>query len=256
MRTFLKLLLNELKKEKSLIVKHKLDWFLEILVLVAFFYFLCLIRFSKDIGQVCVFLKGYTLWFYSVLIIWDVSNKVSEERATGIYQQYYLSIYPLYLIHLIKVLTSVIKSAFLMCILYLSILYLFSLKCDYLELFNHFAVMLFILPMLLGMSFFMGGLTIFLKKIAPIKSILNYLLLFCSGVFFSLNQLPPYLATIAKILPVSIGFQIANDLNSKNISILSLVSYQLYFFAIFFSGLFFYHFIEKYALKKGRLEYY
>jgi hypothetical protein len=57
---------------------------------------------------------AYGIWFYSVLIIGDISGKVSLKMRSGTFEQIYLSSIPIPMIFLSKIITSIFRAFIIM----------------------------------------------------------------------------------------------------------------------------------------------
>jgi len=219
---------------------YRLQWLGEFLSLFIFFIFLITLTEEKQIAAV-----SYCLWFYCVLIIGDVSGKISTEMQSGTFEQIYLSIIPLPFLLFAKIISSIIRSSLIMGSLF-TLLWSFG----YLTLFNLPANLfvysiLLITPGLFGISLILGGLTILLKDVGWMINIFNNSLLFLSGIFIPIESLPIWLQNIAHI-----------SLVTKTIEIIKNGSPSSNEFSLFIDSLFYLLFgliVFSYCEKKTKL---
>ena len=243
---FYKIILNELKKELYTAWSYKGQWLGEFTSLIAFFFFLnAMTNHSMVTGST------YCFWFYSILIMGDISGKVSMEMHMGTFEQIYLSPIPISILFISKAITAILKSFIIMSMLlfFLSLLGYVNLSFFHQQT---FLALLVITPGLFGISLFLGGLVMLLKNIGWIINIFNNSFLFLSGIFLSVDSLPNALQIISKLLPISQAVQILNGFADLEY-LLKIVTLNTFYFCI---GLYFFYLCEKVAKKKGLLGYY
>lgn len=203
---FIKIIWNEIKKEILTSWSYRLQWLGEFLSLLIFFMFLINLTEEKQIAAI-----SYCLWFYSILIIGDISGKISTEMKSGTLEQIYLSIIPIPFLFFTKVISSIVRASLIM-----GGLFILLWGLGYLAIFNLpikivvFATAL-ITPGLFGLSLILGGLTILLKDIGWIINIVNNSLLFLSGIFIPLKTFPQWLQHIAQTSLITKAVEIINN---------------------------------------------
>ena len=75
---FPRIVLNELIKELLIVWSYRLQWVGEIVSLIIFFMFLFNLTNETEYAAI-----SYCLWFYSILIIGDISGKISVDMKAG-----------------------------------------------------------------------------------------------------------------------------------------------------------------------------
>jgi ABC-2 type transport system permease protein len=241
---FLKIIWNEIKKEFFNTWSYKWQWIGEFVSLIAFFFFLSAL--TQEIRMTGV---SYCIWFYSVLIIGDISGKISMEMRSGTFEQIYLSSIPPSVLFISKVIASIFR-AFVIVAFFLTSLGL----AGYINIssinFRVISALLCITPGLFGISFFIGGLTIILKDVSWLTNIINNSFLFLSGVFLSIRSLPIALQKISSMIPTTQAVILVNQnqLDFNNL-LITIVTNLLYFGM----GIFFFFFCERKAKTKGIL---
>ena len=200
-------LLNELKKELLIAWSYRLQWLGEFVALFIYFVFL-----NKLVNSSSFSVLSYCLWFYSFLVVGDMSAKISMEVAFGTLEQFYLSTVPLTLLLVIKLCVSILRSVVMMTLLIACFWVIsgsvFVENC----LDGSFLLALLVTtPGLLGLSLLLGGATIVLKNIGCIINIANNSILFLSGGLIPLNNLPSWLQCVAFFNPLRYSVSILNN---------------------------------------------
>lgn len=237
----MKILINELKKEFFILWSYKIQWFGEFVSLIFLFVFLSFFNTSLNSGLL------YGVWFYSILIIGDVSNKISLDTKAGNIEQIYLSPIPSFFIYIIKIASTLIKSFFMLSI-FLILLFICNLNITF-DL--RVMVSIFIItPGLFGLSFILGGLTLVFKETSFIVTIVNNLLLFLSGIFLPLSHLPDWLQLLSFYLPTTQAIYMITETSVPFNKFVTIISINIIYVLIGFIA---FIFSENYAKRKGIL---
>lgn len=243
---FLKIVWNEIKKEFFSTWSYKWQWLGECISLISFFFFLNAL--SQEIRMTGV---SYCIWFYSVLIIGDMSGKISMEMRSGTFEQLYLSSISPSFLFVSKIIVSIIRSFSI-----ISIFLLFFYMTGYVNIHSiSFKVILSLLcisPGLVGISFFIGGLTILLKDVSWLINIINNSFLFLSGIFLSPESLPKSFQRISASIPTTQAIRISQE----QIDVCNLVTVLVINLAYFVIGISMFFFCERKAKNNGILGYY
>lgn len=243
---FFKILWNEIKKESLTAWSYRFQWLGEFLSLLIFFIFLVALTKEKQIAGV-----SYCLWFYSILIIGDISGKLSAEMRSGTFEQIYLSAIPIPFLLFAKVISAIVRSfiimgglcGFLWGLGYITFASLPIIKLIY--------IMLLITPGLFGLSLFLGGLTILLKDVGWMLNIINNSLLFLSGIFMPIESFPTWLQDVSHISLITNAIDLIKDNDYSGSLFLFIISIINLSFGI---AIFLY--CEKKAKLKGCLGHY
>lgn len=239
---------NEIKKELLTTLSYKFQWLGELLSLTIFYFFLSKIANTLEFSTF-----SYCFWFYSMLIIGDISGKISLEMKLGTFEQVYLATYPISTILLAKTFTSILRSGFLMMFLILFLFSSYDFNFSGFMNLNVYLSILFIIPGLFGISLLIGGITLLLKDAGWILNIINNCMLFLNGTLISLNILPYWLQKIATLIPTTQVIQFTKQDNIFLVDWLTLLFTNLIYLTI--GGLVFF-FCNKKAKSKGILAHY
>lgn len=238
------ILWNETKKEFFNTWSYRWQWFGEFISLFAFFYFLNILTQKTEAGV------AYGIWFYSVLIIGDISGKVSLEMRSGTFEQIYLSSISIPIIFLSKIITSICRAFIIMTSLLILFFTSGHIELSFLS-FDIFYVLMMITPGLFGISLLIGGLTILLKDTGWLINIINNSFLFLSGIFLPLDSFSPQLQKIALMIPTTQAINSLNDFSAKKFFM--IMTLNLSYLGL---GMFCFFLCERKAKIKGILAYY
>ncbi|MGK5595270.1 MAG: ABC transporter permease [Parachlamydiaceae bacterium] len=243
---FFKIVWNEIKKEILTAWSYRLQWLGEFISLLVFFTFLIALAREKQIAGV-----SYCLWFYSILIIGDISGKISTDMRSGTFEQIYLSAIPVPFLLFAKVISAIFRSFIIMCSLFIIISILGYITLSSLPIIKLTYTMLIITPGLFGLSLFLGGLTILLKDVGWIINIINNSLLFLSGIFMTIESFPKWLQYVSQISIITNAVDFIKINHSNNALSLFILSTS---YLVFGSVIFLY--CEKKAKLRGCLGHY
>ena len=243
---FFKIMWNEIKKEILTVWSYRLQWLGEFISLLIFFIFLITLTKEKQIAGI-----NYCLWFYSILIIGDISGKISTEMRSGTFEQIYLSALPIPFLLFAKAISAIVKSFLIMGSLFSLLWCLGYIAISGLPITKLTCTILIITPGLFGISLLLGGLTILLKDVGWILNIINNSLLFLSGIFMPIESFPIWIQYVSQISLITIAIDFIQLSHSSNELSLYIVSF---IYLVFGSGVFLY--CEKKAKLKGCLGHY
>lgn len=236
--------LNEIKKEFLYTLSYKWQWVGEFISLFAFFFFLSLFNPKSEASV------AYGIWFYSILLIGDISGKVSIEMRSGTFEQLYLSSIPIPILFMSKAATSIFRAFIIMSSLLILFFMFGFFDLSFLNI-KIFFVLMMITPGLFGISLIVGGLTILLKDAGWLVNVINNVILFLSGIFLPLDSLPHNLQKISLMIPTT---QAINSLN--NFAVNNFVASTFVNFTYLGLGIIFFILCERNAKKRGVMGYY
>lgn len=240
---------SELKKEIIIAFNYKFQWAGDFLSLAVFYLFLAKLSTKIEFQTL-----SYSLWFYSVLIIGDISGKISSEMRLGTFEQTYLSVFSLLTLFMVKVFVSIFRCIILM-IVFLVFLTVVDFNCFNIFTFKCFVTIfagLCITPGLFGFSLLVGGITLLIKDAGWISNILNNSMLFLSGIFLNIGSFPGWVQKIALLIPTTRAIQLINY-NNQLLSEWG-ITFVLSFVYFAIGGIFFY-FCDKRARVMGIVGY-
>ncbi len=214
----------EIKKEISTTWSYKYQWIGELMSLVVFYFFLSNLSNKLEIA-----ILGYCLWFYSMLIVGDISGKISTELKLGTFEQVYLSTFSIFTLLSAKITASIAKS-----VLLVSCLLLFLAIEKHLNFENSF-IPLFLIsvalvtPGLFGISFLLGGITLNFREAGWLLNIFNNSMLFLSGAFLSMRTFPEWIQKVSVILPTTQVIEILNTENRSYQDFSRLIIFSMFY---------------------------
>ncbi len=242
-----RIIFNEFRKEILITWSYKFQWFGEFLSLIVFYLFLNNLSKRVDFSAF-----SYCVWFYSVLIIGDISGKITHERNLGTFEQIYLSTSSIVTIFFAKIIASIMKCSLLM--LTLVLLLLFYGKTGSLHLLKNFCIsILLITPGLFGFSLIIGGFTLLLKDVGWVINIINNSALFLSGAFLSLEEFPYWLQKTSSALPTTQAINLMQKKQMQISDVLNVLFINLIYLIIAFV---IFSFCEKNAKSRAILDHY
>lgn len=198
---FCYLVKNEILKELYTSFSYRLQWLGELLGVTIFYFYLSYISVGRGFS-----FDSYSIWFFSIALIGDLSGKIANEMNLGIFEQNYLSIFSIKKLFIAKIAASIVRIFSILIIL--QIMHFF-VSFQTIAV-SSYLIMLAILPSLIGISFMLTGLTLILKDIGWLINILNNSLLFISGMFFASELFPKWIKSISFLFPTRLGYEFYN----------------------------------------------
>lgn len=244
MISYFKLVKNEVAKELTTTFSYKFQWLGELLSVSIYYFYLSYLSVKTNFS-----LDGYSIWFYSVVLIGDLGGKLANEMKIGVFEQNYLSVYSLKILFLIKLAASLIRAIVILLVLqtffFFSTFTLISYKV--------YLMMIFLLPALAGIAFSLAGLTLLFKEIGWLANILNNSLLFLSGIFISIELLPNWIYRFSFLFPTRLA-ELLLTCSSFSHFPFQIFILQCIFYPIFGTLVLF--FSERHAKKTGAIASY
>lgn len=245
-----KIIYNELKKDFLITWSYKAQWAGELLSLTVFYFFISRFGYDSPIGSI-----AYAIWFFSILIINDISNKISNESQIGTLEQVYMSCTPIPVLFILRIVAAVVRAITLMGCLFVPICLIQKNVINLSSIYYALLSILVTLPGLVGMSLFLGGMTLILKDLGWFKNILNNALLFMSGAFISLDTIPKAFQIVAWMLPTTQTLECFINLQDGH-ALASIVRIIVIGSVYFFMGLIFFCVCDRHARINGSLGHY
>lgn len=245
---FIRVLRNEINKEMATTFSYRSQWIGEFLSLIIFYLFLSKLPDKLELSKL-----SYSLWFYSILIVGDISGKISTEMRLGTLEQIYLSTYSVIYLLSVKILASMVRCGLLMfCLLLLLSINTYANSIYFPEM-TFFIALLCITPGLFGISLLIGGITLLIKDASWIVNIVNNSMLFLSGIFLSIEAFPHWTQTLSFALPTT---QAIILIHRGNIQLMDWLIAFCISLAYFLIGFVFFFICDKKAKSKGLLGHY
>lgn len=259
---WLLIMLNETHKGLLLRWSYKFDLFSQI-----FFYMFMFIGFtffqgnaSRNADEIASSLLGYLLWFYLMHIGGSMGGQLREEAQTGTLEQMYMSPAPSGLVQIGRSLSPLLIATLLGIIIATPLVLLYRLNIPWVW----GALPVFLLTMLgiYGYAFVVGGATLLFKNVDNMAALFRILLLFLNGAFRPIDEMPAWMAAVARALPTTQGLIVLRQvvLDGQSLASIwtdgSLVWLTLHAIIYFVLGWGVYAMCEQQARKKGLLGQY
>ncbi|NKB66253.1 MAG: ABC transporter permease [Candidatus Latescibacteria bacterium] len=256
------IILAEIRKRLLIMWSYRLNTFFELVVFGAIFaalgFFVGQGRYEPD--RLAAMLVGYTLWFYALIALTDMSLALSEESQTGTLEQLYMSPAPMEWLACGRVAAIFVRTTLLVCLLVPAL----SLALDIHLALRWSALPIFALTLvgLSGFGFALSGLTLLYKQTGAVAQLLQNLLLLGNGTILPIDRFPPLLADIARQLPTSRGIILLRRLLLEDESLAalwrdhSLIWLALQSMLFLLVGWTLFKWCEKRALQRGILGMY
>lgn len=150
---------------------------------------------------------GFLIWQYAMSAIGDMSQEIMSESQTGTLEEIIISVInPLYFLSARTLALLLIDT--LWVIFLLSIISLTTGVFLHIPFFPTIIIFFLIVTGLYGLGFTLAGLALIFKRLGPILSILNIVLLLFTGVILPLEGFPVIIQCLAHSLPLTDGLSI------------------------------------------------
>jgi len=214
-----------------------------------------------------VFLKivvGFLLWWYATSIFSEMSLYILEEATLGTLEQVFTALTPFHVFIFSRIIATILRSTFWMITFGAILFVIFPNKFHWPQV-NAFAFTLIIVLSLLtaiGLGFVLLGLSLLYKRMGALLGLIEYILLFFSGIFFALPSYPFGVRIIVYILPLSWGIENLRLLLVEGIPLSKLMIMSPMFFLLLstmsyiFLGIGVYRVCLKKAMTQGKLAHY
>lgn len=199
---------NEISKGLIDLWRGKLSSFLELVLFGIFFLVINVAlgrgTFQQDrLAPILLGFVGYIFFHMQTnRLFWGLLG----EMQSGTLEQMYLSPFPSWLLTLGLVVASVVEAALTVIVLDLLINLVVPVTIPL-----RWAALLPLFMLVVGSvgySLILGGLTLRFKRLEVLKELFQTVLLIFGGVFFSVDRLPGWMATIARFLPLTPGVDV------------------------------------------------
>ncbi len=223
-RAFATAIGNEIAKGLIDLWRGKIASFLE---LILFSLFFLAITFALGRGAfhrelVAPLLLGFVGYIFFHMqtnrLFWGLLG----EMQSGTLEQMYLSPLPSWLLTIGLQVASVVEAALSAIVLALLINLVVSVTIPL-----QWAALLPLAMLVLGSvgySLILGGLTLLFKRLEVLKEVFQVVVLIFGGVFVSLDHMPGWMATIARLLPLTPGVEVLRKTLLEGVSLGALGS--------------------------------
>ncbi len=223
-RAFAVAISNEIAKGLIDLWRGKIASFLE---LILFGLFFLAINFALGRGafnreQVAPMLLGFVGYIFFHMqtnrLFWGLLGEIQS----GTLEQLYLSPLPSWLLTTGLAVASVVEATLTVILLYLLINLVVPMTLPL-----RWAALLPLVLLVVGSvgySLILGGLTLRFKRLEILKELLQAVVLIFGGVFVSLDRMPGWMATIARLLPLTPGVEVLRKTLLEGVSLLALAN--------------------------------
>ncbi|AFK23343.1 ABC transporter permease [Pyrococcus sp. ST04] len=166
--------------------------------------FSALLESSAGIGDYPTYvLIGYTLWWVSVSPMEASVWGVRRELQRGTFESNVVS--PTGILKMIVGLAIawMLMDSIIMAIVFLFGVLLFRIPISLASVFKTLPILAISFLIFLGFGLMFAGLVMMLKNIGPMANILEFVILFLSGVFFPLSALPKVVREVSWLIPLT-----------------------------------------------------
>jgi len=204
---------------------------------------------------------GLLLWLFASSALSDATEHLTEERYIGTLERISITKTPVVCILIAR---FIVNFLFTLCraILIGGILYIiFQPKTGLLFSSWRVSTMALIIAVLTiialyGFGLFMASLGLIFKRVGAISSILEYLVLFFSGIVIPWESMPSLLQSFSKVLPMTWGIRTLNNLQSGVNFWFCFANLIFYTLIITLIGSITFHYSMKFVKKKGEYSFY
>ena len=151
-------------------------------------------------------LVGYLMWIFVFSAIGDLSDTIINESLTGTYEQLCITRVSNIWILICRSMTHMFSSFMLTAFNLILITITTGIRLN-IEFLPVVVILGLSLLGLYGFGFMLAALALIFKRIGPIASVLQYVLLFMTGAIIPLDGFPPIIRQIGQILPLSAGIE-------------------------------------------------
>lgn len=156
-----------------------------------------------DPSELAPMFLGYMTWFYALSAIMELSSGLRGEMSAGTLEQMSMSPAPIGLVMLGRVIANLILST---AHILIQAVVLFLLLDIHLPMrWEGIPVLLLTLVGVFGFGFIVAGATLVFKQVESVANLIQNMLLFLNGTILPVENMPDWLAGIARTLPSTQG---------------------------------------------------
>jgi len=193
---------------------YKLNYFSGIVATLIFFLGLVLVV-GREGDPLLTMVMGFLFWVYGTGIIDELTIYTVEEAQLGTLEQIFATRTPVWAMLISKLIAMVTLTTARVILFLLLIVFIQKDLLYYIGRANWGAIIivgLFILISLSGVGTIMFGLTLIFKRVGTFSTIIQYALLFFSGILVPIEQLPVPLRIISYLSPLTYGVRVLESI--------------------------------------------
>lgn len=253
---------NETYKRFLIIWDYKFNVLTQLLVIGIIFigasFFLGNGQFNPQ--QLTVLFLGYVVWLYARIIIMSTGADLVGEAEAGTLEQMYMTPARTEVLILGRVLATLLTTTVM--VLLTSIVLALVLRISIPLRWEGLVVMGLTLAGLFGFALILGGLTLIFKQVDALADLIQNALLFLTGSLLPINHFPPWLAFIARTLPITQGIDVLRNVLLNGQSLVTAWDNQSLLWLIVNSSVYLitgwviFKYSERVAKQQGSLSHY
>jgi ABC-2 type transport system permease protein len=215
---------------------------------------------SLDSQEMASTFLGFITWMYAMMAIGNVAYGVRGEMSAGTLEQMAMSPAPLGIVLLGRAIANLLVTTVQVLLLSVGMRQAVGIGAPM----NPAGVVVLLLTLLgiLGFGFLIAGAVLIWKQVESLANLVQNTLLFLNGSLLPVEQMPPWLSTVAHVFPSTQGIIVLRRVALGGQSLASVWQDGSLFWLVIHSGLFFlggwivFTFCERSAKKKGSLGQY
>lgn len=253
---------NETYKRFLIIWDYKFNVLTQLLVIGIIFigasFFLGNGQFNPQ--QLTVLFLGYVVWLYARIIIMSTGADLVGEAEAGTLEQMYMTPAHTEVLILGRVLATLLTTTVM--VLLTSIVLALVLRISIPLRWEGLVIMGLTLAGLFGFALILGGLTLIFKQVDALADLIQNALLFLTGSLLPINHFPPWLAFIARTLPITQGIDVLRNVLLNGQSLVTTWDNQSLLWLIVNSSVYLiigwviFKYSERVAKQQGSLSHY
>lgn len=209
-------------------------------------------------------LVSFVIWWYSTGILADMSLYIQEEALYGTLEQVFTTRTPFATFILSKVLAGMLRSSFWIALFVAAVALIFrgQLRWPVLDPTAVLLPALLALASILGLGLILLGLSLLFTRVGAVLALIEYALLFLTGVFFSPSAYPDWLAALVRVLPLTWGIECLRLAIVERTAMAGIIGSRPFFWLIvtaaiyLTAGLIAFRLCLRRAMQTGRLAHY
>jgi ABC-2 type transport system permease protein len=205
MRTTLLAFLGEMRKRLLIAWTYRMNTLTEMVMLGLVFMGIgfMMTNGSLDPQELAPTFLGYVAWMYAMMAIGNVAYGVRGEMSAGTLEQMAMSPAPMGVVLLGRVIANMLVSTVQVLLLSVAMGLLIGIHIPM----NGAGVLILLLTLLgiLGFGFLIAGAVLVFKQVESLANLIQYVLLFLNGSLLPVEQMPPWLTTVAYVFPSTQG---------------------------------------------------
>lgn len=197
---------------------------------------------------------SYMVWLISLSVYQTMSTKIDEELKQGTIEQLYMSKYSLRTILIVQTIAELVIEFLQIILVVILCMLITNTWLNFSNIFSILGLLLIILVNYFGISLFLSGLVLYVKRMAVFMQIMQF-------VFLGILLINTENSILLKLIPTAYAINLLNDvvvssapvvINNFFDASLLLVPTIIYFII----GYLFFGFMEKFVVKKAKLGFY